>query len=418
MTESAREAPILHPPLTDRLTPDVALRLTDPRPGQPPCLSDENQAALLAAIREQLREPFPDAEVEPVCTPDSLRVGIWVSPQRSDAERAARLARLRTLDLVLNAPLELVSFLVRAAFLRHQAALAFAAAPKRYDNDGNPDPDGPVELLSIAVDFPRGNQVVTTVRGRHRAALAAVPFSIRLTDTLTPAGAGRAGVAVSTSVDVEVDEPPLLSFLITIALNLLLPIAGFFLSLVRALTIVGLNGSAGPDTLAGAGAAAAAFLPAEVPLPGGVKLVLGYDRVDVDSTGVTAAATALGGGPVPRQPSVRIETPLANGLIVTPGHNPPPVRFSIVPTDLRPDLTIAWSAGPGDVITSPAAPTTNIRFTTADLPDNTQVVREVAVVVTDADGLTAQDRHRVPILVTDHLPQPLPLPLPGPVPQR
>jgi hypothetical protein len=375
-----RDPPPPPPPVS---VPDIALQFL-------PCLEDipvDGDTNLEAALVEALRALFgADADVRYRCLDGRGTVGVWQQPGTGPATSEARdrgMARVAILRAGENFALFLSS-----AFVRRLADAQWAVTPKRLDGDGRRDSDGPVHLTGMRLQFDAPDRIVTIVDGYDERPWPDVDFEVRIVDELSAAGSA---IAVATSSDLDADTTWLnvltgvFAFLgVTLSPLYLLP-AGFFL----AESII-VSAADPPDDLAGAGAAAAQLIPAEVMVRGGSKLVATYRRVEVDAGGVYAGGLAVPDDRVPR-----VEINGASSLTVN--ENAPAVTstYRVVTEDLRPDLTVSWG-GSGTVV-SPGALVTPIRFSAFGIEPGDSDVRRVSVRVSDADGLDDTDEQTVTI---------------------
>jgi hypothetical protein len=265
------------------------------------------------------------------------------------------------------------------------------------------------------VDFVGPNKIVTRIDGFDERPWPDVDFVLTITDTLSAAG-GEVRCDSQRNLDVDTSW---LNFLTGVFL-LVLPSLGIVFLVER--IIVGSRDA--PDVDAGAGGGVPAMIPQEILIPAGLKVVAFYTRLDVFPGAVVAGGTF---DVVPRTPAVTISGPTL--ISVTEGtasltrsytlHTDdlrPPFQDDVVvfpgpfvagaaaripgggPGPERPRPTIVWS-GDG-VALRPHAETTGFRFDLADAHVGQIVTRRVAVLVVDADGLSASGELFVRIHVT------------------
>jgi hypothetical protein len=236
----------------------------------------------------------------------------------------------------------------------------------------------------MAVTFRSPNQVVVTVDGYDERPWPDVDFRLSIADTLTVSGGS---VQCATVRDLDADTS-WLNVLTGVFLLLLPPLGIFFLVeniLVR-------NADA-PSSGSGAGCSAAQLIPDEILIPGGQKVVAFYNRVGVSAGGIFAGGTAA---PVARTPAVSIQGPTQRS--VEAGQNVS-ATYRVRTDDLLAPLQITWS-GEGTPVPQ-GGETTSMRFSTAGAQGNQVLTKQVAVRVTDRDGLTARGETLLRLHITD-----------------
>jgi hypothetical protein len=148
-------------------------------------------------------------------------------------------------------------------------------------------------------------------------------------------------------------------------------------------------GAGAPDTGEGAGGAVHS-LPKEIMVPGKLKVVEHYERVDVSNGGIFTGGFIVVDV---RTPSLRIlgETRLALKEGLTRVRR----SYSVITEDLRAPLTFHWTAE--GIASTPGAQSTGINF---QMPSNPPpkvgdvISKDVRIHVADADGLV-QDTQTV-----------------------
>jgi hypothetical protein len=143
------------------------------------------------------------------------------------------------------------------------------------------------------------------------------------------------------------------------------------------------------------------WLPAEILIPGGLKIKIDYRRLTVRTEGL-----AVGGSwtLAERLPSVtvaqpaRISAEFPDQTCMT--------QLRVRTADLLPPLRqVRWSAN--GLVANPGARSTPVVFDVQGARPGQVLSKNVAVRVVDADGLTAEAQVAVPIQVTwDAMPQP------------
>jgi hypothetical protein len=169
-----------------------------------------------------------------------------------------------------------------------------------------------------------------------------------------------------------------LNFLTGVFLIVLPPLGGFFL---YERILVGTADV--PNTGSGVGCGAAQLIPRQIPIPGGLKIVAPYSRIEVSAGGIFAGGSYM---VVPRTPKVSIGG--VPQMSVEEGTASVSSYFTVRTEDLRGQLQIVWTAD-GHVL-SPTAQRTAIRFDLSGSHVGDTLAKRVEVRVTDADGLLAQ----------------------------
>jgi hypothetical protein len=229
-------------------------------------------------------------------------------------------------------------------------------------------------LTSFSLSFESPNRVVTKIGGFDERPWPDVSFTITITDTLSLSG----GVVGCESVPTLDTDTGWLNFLTGLFLVVLPPLGVVFL--VERIIV---GGAATPHPGEGAGCGAAANIPHEILIPGGLKVVASYQRLNVSSGGIFTGGSF---DVVARVPQVFLIGPTQ--LSVKEGTTSVVRAFGFRTEDLRPALHIVWG---GDGFPSnPGAETTGIRFNLGSSRAGQVLTRRVSVRVTDADGLAAE----------------------------
>jgi hypothetical protein len=383
------------PPPPPVSTPDLGIQLAI-------CLPEDRNADLVSAVRQALGL---NADVRSACINNSQHVGVWLRPVVNDQDNQARNRGLERLNIIAAG--ESLAFFINSALIRRQAFETWndpIRTPKRRNGDGDPDPNGPVHLTAFSVDFERPNKVVTRVNGFDERPWPDVDFVLTTTDTLSVAGGE---VRCDSQRDLDVDTS-WLNFLTGLFLLVLPPLGIVFL--VERI-IVGSRDA--PDVNAGAGGGVPAMIPQEILIPAGLKVVAFYTRLDVFPGAIVAGGTF---DVVPRTPAVTITGPTQ--ISVTEGTASVTRSYTLHTDDLRPPFFDVLFPGLEARITGPERPrprivwsgdgfplshsaeTTGFRFNLAGVQVGEVVTRRVAVLVVDADGLSASAELIVRIHVT------------------
>lgn len=381
------------PPLVS--TPDLALQLLT-------CLDPNLNNSIVSTVRQAID---PNADVRTACINGTQRIGIWLRPFVSPQDNQARDQGMNQLNLL--EPGETLTFFVNASLIRRQAFDGWNAAPKQLNGDGQPDASGPVHLTSFSLIFESPDKVITEIGGFDERPWPDVSFKLTTTDTLSTSN-GDLNCDSHSNLDVDTSW---LNFLTGVFLFVLPPLGAVFL--VERLIIASEHA---PDVDAGAGCSALDLIPKEILIPGGKKVVASYDRAEVSNGGIFAGGSV---DIVPRSPEVTIGGPLLVAVeegqpfvirvyqIRTEDLRPPfqqqLLRANIaiggrVPVPIAPRPQIVWS---GDGIPlSPNGEVTDFKFNTAGTQGGQILTRRVAVLVVDADGLSASAEVFVRIHIT------------------
>jgi hypothetical protein len=345
------------------------------------------------AIRAEVQKDSSGAEVLLDLSPGDegpllASLGIWTSP--GDATAAMLKAGLRALDLLSDAPgATRAGVFLRAGYIKQAAADSFETAAKRYNHDGEADPEGSTHLTGIDVSFVAPQFVITRLTGFDDSTWPDVPLKITITDKLSVPADGEGRIECGTDAKVDVDS----SFLfLSGALSTLLGNIVFAAAFVLQGILAELSEGPLDREEGGAGCAAAGDIPTSVPFPitnGLGKLVFDYDAgsgVRVTSGGIFALGRwSLG----VRDPAVFIAGPSA---VTIPSLGKARRRYRIDPVDLRADFEILWSNGD-------TTPQTTVEFRGGGLPDGAKFTQPIAVNVTDADGLTAAAEKQIVVQI-------------------
>jgi hypothetical protein len=368
-TMSARGA--LPPDLPPISTPDVAFQF---RPCVPPNLDSFLKDAVMGRMEGA-------ADVRTACVDNGTRLGIWMHPTDGADDARARNEALQALDLLRQG--ENYAAFINASFIKSRADDEFTDQPKLVDPDGFPDPNGPIHLNSLKVEFQAPNRVVTTVAGFDERPWPDVDFRYITTDTLL-ASAGQLQVATDHHLDADTSWLAALAAIMG-GLGLLSP-GMFGIGAIFLAELVIAEGHEAPNIGEGAGAAVH-HLPAEIMVPARLKLVMHYQRVQVSDGGIfTGGFMALD----LRTPSVSLIG--ARQIAVQEGAHSVTRSYSVTTSDLRPPLTFDWTADGS--VASPNAQATSVlfRLPSKSAPEVGAVLtRNVSVRVSDADGLVQEE---------------------------
>jgi hypothetical protein len=356
------------------------------------CLDDTDLSALETALLADVRRAFPQAEALAVCSQGTHRIGIWFTASTSNDEGQRRLAAL--LQLAILEGQDMIGMFLNASLIRRTAIDNWnSKVPRRLDEDGNPDPDGPVHLTGLDVSFSSPNVVTTRIDGFDESPWPDVSFRVTIRDSLTIQGFALA-CETSRSLDVDTSLLNVLGSLFSVA-GLLSAALGSLLSIPT----LGVGAWLWGESAVASGASAPNFggvgcnlvsaqaFPPTVAIPGGQNLRLLYQHVHVTAGGVFASGLAL---PEARQPSISIIGPSQLGAHRSAGR----VRqqYGLATNDLRGALDIRWSVDSGsEILGSRTDPVVNVQFNVpVPLEPGHWATRRVQAVVEDEDHLQAQ----------------------------
>ncbi|NUN15261.1 MAG: hypothetical protein HUU55_16660 [Myxococcales bacterium] len=374
------------------LLPDIGIQIKNPTPGSDGCLSTDSLSSALETLRKAVEKRYPNPDLRAVCGPvegisgNVQTIGLWAQSTQSPDISAARDRGLLRLELLQ--PGEHIGISIGAGFIRKEAQAAFAALEHQFDKHGNPDSDGPVHLLALSnVRFVAPDRVVTEAKGFTEQTIPDADFTATVTDILSVTPEGL--ILTQSIREVDLDQRAI-QILATLSW-----VTGFLPgTLLFAIELYKIRQAETPQA-AGSGAvgsAVAAAFPSEILLPfqnpiqpdTGIKLALLYQRVNVTTSGVAAAANFQ---IVLRKAVVNIVGPSSvrahGGLLGM-------ARYRITTDDLRGKFKIDWSIE-GGVLLTPHAEKTFVRFDAAGIPPGGTVTRLLRVSVTDEDGFTATD---------------------------
>lgn len=346
-----------------------------------PCLTPALRGQLEAAVRQAFGAA---ADVRVGCIAGTERIGVWLRPLTPAMDSSARDRGLQRLALI--GPGETFGSFVNAALIRSRAQQAWDAMPKRLNGEGRPDPGGPVHLTGFSLSFVRPNRVVTKISGYDERPWPDVDFTLTITDTI---GVSGRSITCESDTDLAVDTS-WINALTAIFLLTLPPLGIVFL--VERIIIASIDD---PDLGAGVGCRAAAMIPGEILIPGGLKVVLLYNRAEASAGGLFAGGTYV---VVPRIAEVAVSGP--SQVAIDAGERSLRRTYSARRlVDLREPLRFAWTAEgfPADR----TAAETAVNFSLGATSAGQMLTRDVAVTVTDADGLVARDELTVSIRVTE-----------------
>jgi hypothetical protein len=160
---------------------------------------------------------------------------------------------------------------VEGGFLRDAIEFKWQSIPKRYGSSRKPDPNGEIELKDYSVDYPGTNQMRLTVNGFYHR-LNDPAFSLKATDQVSLSSAQVPNIGLVRSVACTTDRKADADTSIIQGISWFLVPFAFeraangsqledILGITKALS------DARETVQMGAGCAAVATLPSEMPLP-------------------------------------------------------------------------------------------------------------------------------------------------------
>ena len=365
--EHDHSLPTPHP-----VAPEVAIELSS-------CLDKDATQIFKKGVMDALDGAgFGNGEVLMECIGGRQRVGIWTTrlTPAGEQDRQLGLPEIKMLSADERANPEGFAFRVSADLIDRAAADAWNKIPKRMNSDTqNPDPHGDVVLHDYRIDYIAPDRVKMTVTATKLITDPAPDVDLTLVrnDTLSVTDSKlRCHSDSSTSSD----RSWLWAFVIPLGLVYPLPIFQ-----------VAFSDDPRPGHDSGPGCAAAALFPKQVLIPNtNFKLVFGYQRVVVNTEGITA-----GGGmrTIGRDPAVTIEGP--SDVNVIRGQKSVVAPFTIRMREMRPPFSVTWS---GAQFEHPHGITTDATFL---IGAPLQEQRVVTVKVSDADHNKVETTHRLTI---------------------
>jgi hypothetical protein len=240
-------------------------------------------------IRERLERALTDAFAEENaiahsrCIGDNESVGIWV-PRIGEEE-----GRVASLDLLPpRRSGESFGQVVEKNLIKRKVREDWDARPKAYNDEGEPDTDGPVFLTNLSYRMEDPDRVITTTDGFRKAPglLPDIDFTVTTVDILgTEAGALHCDTTTDVDVDLDVFELLVELFI------------GGPLGAVRGLFRIASDiwdGSLKPEVdHGGVGCSILALFPSRIDLGDGVGAEASFSRVEAARGGFILAGGSL-----------------------------------------------------------------------------------------------------------------------------
>ncbi len=394
------------PPPPPVSTPDFALQIRAGLGATDGCLEPAAAESLRAAVADQMRQQFPDADVRQACvtTPEGISastVGVWTRP----ATGAAGAARDRGLGrLSAIHPGEQLAIFVNAGFVRGRVQEQFATTPKRYNGLGNPSGGGPIHITGYDLQFRSTDDVegriVLRVFGYDERPWPDVSFTITYTDVL------RVIDFAVTNESLEPDQSDdrgVLNYITSVLLGIVTfafpPLVFLTMDVLSAV----LQQPSGVNRTPSIGAPIVrSFFPDAVLTPGGGKLDMLYSRIAVGGGGIVAGGVAL---PAERAPRCSIAGPdrvaadFREGTVL--------VQLTVHVFEMRGALTVEWTTG--DTTLSLAVREVLMPFTFRTHREGSRATRDVQVRVVDVDGVVATASRTIEFRFVDQQDDDVPL---------
>jgi hypothetical protein len=388
------------PPLPPAIsTPDIGLQIRDTRGLGPQCLADEGRQQIVDALRAAIAPKYPNADIRSTCqdagTPqEAASFGIWTRAALGEIDSEARDVGVGSLDLLEGVPTlpVIAGFFVNVTFIRAVAQQVWDDMPvKTLNGQGQVDPTGPIYLTSLTVTLEPPDAVVTQIDGVDTRPWPDVNFTITITDRIASKPFELTCVSDPPKLHADTDWLAFLDFAFGVAtfVNPWFAI-GFGIFLYETVEVT----TASVSQQSGVGCAVRQLLPAKIAIAGGQDVFFNYDTATVATGGLFLGAAL---SEMPRTPSASIQGPAQLAANISDGSVGG--TFQVFTDDLRGQLTYIWSTD-GDVV-SPGLRATPIVFTIGGAQVGAVMTKNVAVSVTDEDGLMASAAFTVEIHVTD-----------------
>jgi hypothetical protein len=376
------------------VSPDFVVQIRDIS-GSTPCLTDDLRATIQGAIADSFAVSFPGVFVDSTCAggPDpaneAAAFGAWLQTPDNPPDELKQARRAALDSDIGRAANETIAFYINATLF---TALAEQAAANAASGGGSIHLDTPFE-----VDFRAPDTIVTVIRGVDDEPTPDLSFTLTIKDRFL--GGPRPAPAwyvEDQSLDKDAGWINFLAFALSIPLAftpLFAPISA--LAWYQSYEVAE---ASGPATQGVGSGVASQLLPPNIPVAGGLKLPIEYSirenhngGIEVDDTGMYVGGFILAA--VPREPSVVLSG--ATHVSVHIGGGDYPDQITAHTSDLRGTLTYRWTVN-GRTLGEDGSAIT-LFFNPSIGPFGAQ---DIAVTVTDEDGLTASATMRVTVTVT------------------
>jgi hypothetical protein len=370
---------------------------------------------LASAIADLFPSPPSQVSVAFVCSEIKHEVtGVWLTPLSFIAKTDATLNALKVLPAG-----QLFAVQFTAATLQKfidAVWLLIETSDRRLDDDGTPDPSGPLEIKERpTLTSPTDSTLQLVIKGTyHWSELHLhVPFDFTLTSTetlsITPVGGGLGIVTSTTSQKVDLDEATVREVQAAIAFISLfggffaLPLNGFLQNYIS--DAIG-SAESNIPTLLTLGASLGAIIPVQFNIAGSPdKLVLPFNSVTCDLSEGGSGITISGGtmpSMVRRKPSLYVSGPVK--ILVNRYVDQTQVInqcYTLVLADFSTIVAYSWTEA-GTVVSSQAK--FNAVFDISDMRVGQSRTYNYVASAKDDAGLSASKAFSVTLIVTNYKP--------------
>jgi hypothetical protein len=371
--------------------------------------------SLTSAIADLFPTPPSQVSVAFVCSGIRHEVaGVWLTPLSFIAKTDATLNALKVLPAG-----QLFAVQFTAATLQEFIDAVWQLieqSNRRLDDDGTPDPSGPLEIKERpTLTSPTDSTLQLVIKGTYHWSEAHlhVPFDFTLTSTetlsITPVGGGLGIVTSTTSQKIDLDEATVAEVQAAIAFFSLfggffaLPLNGFLQNYI--IDAIG-SAESGIPTLLTLGASLGAIIPPQFIIAGSPKkLLLPFDSVTCDLSEGGTGITISGGTPpsmAPRKPSLYVSGPVK--ILVNRYIDQTQVinqAYTLVLADFSTIAAYSWTEA-GTLVSTQAQ--FNAVFDISDMRVGQSRTFNYIASATDDAGLSASKGFSVTVSVTNYKP--------------
>ncbi|MGH9246942.1 MAG: hypothetical protein ACRD29_22025 [Acidimicrobiales bacterium] len=354
-------------------------------------------------VRQFLAPVSSAVEVRVRCTEGTnvFTVGAWLSQAPNPAEREARERGLNELALLSargnGAAAETLGLFVSTRLIRELAAVAFAAMPKRFNNYGSYDHDGPIHLTALRFEMRPPNQIITRVDGYTDQTWPDIDFTLNITDTLTvgtrdvSCGAGTVSAGfLRCRSEKETDTDGTDVFGAIVVTIVTIPVVAGFFNLAELIDVASAGGAGGAGDGGGIGCRLAELAHTPISLPGrdaaanqGLQIIESYGRREVTRGGLFLGGTWM---TCLRRARLFIEGPAFREVFIE--EESVTAVYRAVAEETSGTVEVSWTVEPegGAQIERPTRTTTRITFIDGDLVGAGRYEYRVTLTGRDADG--------------------------------
>jgi len=255
------------------------------------------------------------------------------------------------------------------------------------------DSNGPTHLSGLSINFHSPDKITTVISGYDERPWPDANFVFTITDTFNASGGD---IQVVSTDELEIDTT-ILNFLTSLFITRFPPLGLVFLAQS---VFVSVKDFPIPH-MGGAGAYVTEYLPKEIMIDQGKKVLVSYLEKRDGGVEVSEAGVIVGGYmvAVPREPSLTLGGP--QNVTIDEGQQFVDVNHNLITHDIRPSYQNIWSVDDRivETLTSNNLKIANIiRYNCADVSVGNPRHRRLSVSVTDADGLQVEVRRTVTII--------------------